>query len=111
MQCPQCQYEPTLAEAQENQGICPKCRSGLNQKDAWLGAKVSVEQLRSHEREERRMTSERPLPRGAKPVVVVSVDIPFMALVEFLIKLVLAALPAAAVLYLIYWLLASIFAG
>lgn len=107
MQCPKCHYEPTLAEMQSSPESCARCGSAFSARDAWLGAKVSVEQLRAYEEEKKRGKPEKPLPRGASPMVVVDFDMPFMSMVALLVKLAIAAIPAIIILKLIVWALAS----
>ncbi|WP_201485805.1 hypothetical protein [Pseudomonas sp. OF001] len=110
MQCPKCHYEPTLAEMQSSPERCARCGAAFVAQDAWLGAKVSVEQLRAHEAEQRRNRPEMPLPRGAAPVVVVDFDMPFISMVALLVKMAIAAIPAVIILKLIIWALASVLA-
>lgn len=108
MQCPKCRYEPTPAEMQSSPKKCARCGAAFVVQDAWLGGKVSVEQLRAHEAEQRRNRPEKPLPRGASPVVIVDFDMPFMSMVALLVKLAIAAIPAVIILKLIIWVLASV---
>ena len=83
MQCDVCQYEYTMREAQA--GVpCPRC-------------------------EERRKTSagaavRKPSPGNVgHPVVVVDIEMPFGSMVRFMVKFVLATIPAAIILAILSW--------
>jgi hypothetical protein len=45
------------------------------------------------------------------PVRVVDIDVPFGRLIAFFVKASLAAIPAAIIVWLIFWLLAAVVVG
>lgn len=50
-------------------------------------------------------------PSGSRPVRIVDINMPFMSMVLFLVKLSLAAIPAMIILGLVYLLFGMIFLG
>lgn len=121
MQCPKCNYEPTMAEMQSSPEQCPSCgvyyskvRASVAQSvgaDQTLLGKVSagVSGARaavSEAREIRRAdAAEREAMSGAdraRAVVVVDVDMPFWSLVQLMVKIALAAIPAVIIIAIIF---------
>ena len=115
-QCPSCQYELTMKEQVDNAESCPKCGIYFEKflakqaalKEAALsdsgrigglaGAKAGI-------REERELADSRSKP---KHVSVVDFDVPFWALVRFMVKFVFATIPAAIIVALLIYGFASI---
>lgn len=108
MQCPKCKYEPSLSEMQNSPGDCTKC--GVN----YEGHARHVEQVRVQREAERKANSERlSVPQvirdvaekypGAQPVVVVDIKMGFWSMVVFMVKWVIATIPAAIILALIVY--------
>lgn len=102
MQCPKCSYEPTMAEMQRSPDDCVKC--GVN----YLGHARHVEQKRIQEKSVNSSMQLAPVVRdavaeyrGAQPVVVVDVRMSFSSMVVFMVKWVLASIPAAIILAVI----------
>lgn len=83
MQCDVCQYEYTMREAQA--GVpCPRCE---DRRKASAGATVRTS-----------------APGNAgHPVVVVDIEMPFGSMVRFMVKWVLATIPAAIILAILAW--------
>lgn len=114
MQCPKCRYEPTLAEIQSSPDDCAKC--GVN----YAGHARHVEQIiaqREAQQAENEARGKIPvaIKRAAekspdvKAVVLVGLDIGFWSLVQFLVKLALAMVPAFVILIILFWGLKSFF--
>ena len=107
MQCPKCRYEPTLAEMQRSPEDCVKC--GVNYKGferhvAEVKAQRQAEQAANAERAKRSPVvyeAEQQYP-GAQPVVVVDVKMSFNSMVWFMVKWVLASIPAIIILFLLF---------
>lgn len=102
MQCPKCSYEPTMVEMQGSPDDCVKC--GVN----YLGHARHIEQKRLQDKEARATVKLSPVVRdaiadynGAQPVVVVDVRMSFFSMVVFMVKWVLASIPAAIILAII----------
>ena len=107
MKCLSCGYEPTLAEAQRSPKNCPKCgsdfqeRSVVSPKDGWgRDEQVKPSKVSAASLEVREALLTHP---GAKPVVVVDIDMPFWSMVRFMIKWTIATLPALIILALLVW--------
>ena len=112
-QCPACSYELTMQEQVDNPDSCPKCGIYFEKflakqaalKEAALsesgrtgglaGAKAGMRQARA-----KRAEQEKSQPRTAA-VAVVDFRVPFWSLVWFLVKLVIASIPAAIIVTLI----------
>lgn len=128
MQCPKCRYEPTMAEMQSTPDECPKCgvyyakfrqahesanaepkQSGGVIGSAWQGAKVSVEEGRRRRAGREAELAKRQLAGYANGVVVVDIKMSFWSMVVFMVKWVLAAIPAMLILALIFGLASSVF--
>lgn len=106
MQCPKCKYEPTMAEMQRSPEDCINC--GVN----YQGHARHVEQVKARRAEEQQANSSRPASSpavsaavwnnpGAQPVVVVDINMNFWSMVVFMVKWVIASIPAAIILALI----------
>lgn len=104
MQCPKCQYEPTLEEMQRSPNDCVKC--GVNyQGHARYVANMAAQREGEAKRQAaavaphvRKMMAEH---KGASPVVIVDFNMSFGSMVVFMIKWALAAIPAMIILFLI----------
>lgn len=104
--CPACgvYYEKALALKQRRaaveQGPAQSDETGARPsiKSGWLGAKVSVEEGRQRRAQEQAEKARRV---AKNAVVVTDVQIPFGSMVTLLVKLALAAIPAAIILALI----------
>lgn len=90
MQCKKCGYEPTLAEIQAGTDECPGC----------------IEKARRAQ--QRAQSAERPVAVRAQQVVVVDFEMSFPAMVRFMVKWAIAAIPALIILALLFMGLASI---
>ncbi|MDP3848626.1 MAG: hypothetical protein Q8R10_19580 [Pseudomonas sp.] len=102
MQCPKCDYEPSLAEIQRSPSDCVSC--GINY-DGYARADAE-EQLREQGRAEAREESRISMAlkaRTAQPVVVVDVEMPFGSMVRLMVMWALAAIPAAIILAILFW--------
>lgn len=127
MQCPKCGYEPTMSEMQTTPDACPKCGvyyAKVRQAapapstadrapkrsfgDAWLGAKVSVEEGRRQRAARDAELANRHGVEHASPVVVVDIKMSFWSMVIFMVKWAIAAIPALLILALIAGLASSI---
>lgn len=102
MQCPKCNYEPTMAEMQRSPDDCVSC--GVN----YQGHARHVEQKRIEAEEKKAQLKLAPAVKaamwdysGAQPVVVVDVKMGFFSMVVFMVKWVLASIPAAIILALL----------
>ena len=102
MQCPKCKYEPTMVEMQRSPDDCVSC--GVN----YQGHARHVEQKRIEAEEKKSQLKIAPAVqaamwdyRGAQPVVVVDVKMGFFSMVVFMVKWVLASIPAAIILALL----------
>ncbi len=107
MQCPKCRYEPTLAEVQQSPEDCVKCGvnyEGFERHAAEVKAQRQLEQAANAERAKRSPAvyeAEQQYP-GAQPVVVVDINMSFGAMVRFMVKWVLASIPAIIILFLLF---------
>ena len=121
MECPKCKYEPTMAEHTASPDICPKCgvvyakvaaRSEAEQARAkpsaaekisngLAGARLSMEESRKRRMEREGLAKI----KNAMPdhVVVKDIDMPLWSMVQFLVKLALASIPAVLILMLIFY--------
>lgn len=102
MKCPKCNYEPTMAEMQRSPDDCVSC--GVN----YLGHARHVEQKRIEAEDKQAQLKLAPAVKaamwdysGAQPVVVVDVKMGFFSMVVFMVKWVLASIPAAIILAMI----------
>ncbi len=104
MHCPKCHYEPTLAEQQRSPGDCVRC--GVNYEGhARYVAENAARKVAEAERRAaapaehvRKIMAEH---KGATPVVIVDLNMSFFAMVHFMVKWALAAVPAAIILYVL----------
>lgn len=100
MQCPKCNYEPTMAEMQSSPDDCTKC--GVN----YQGHARHLEQVRLQGEQARALQASispvvrevSAVYRGAQPVVVVDVRMSFWSMVVFMVKWVIASIPAGLIL-------------
>lgn len=103
MRCPNCGYEPTLAEMQHSPGDCVKC--GIN----YEGYKRSLDrQAEAQRARAAELAAMSPVVRdvvkeyqGAQPVVVVDIKMSFNSMVWFMVKWAIAAIPALIILYIL----------
>lgn len=106
--CPECGvfYEKALALKQRRlaaeeaaaEAAKPKPTVASKLADGWQGAKVSVEEgRRQREAEQQRNMASRDA-AAAKPVVVVDIRMGFWSMVVFMVKWVLASIPAVIIL-------------
>jgi hypothetical protein len=110
VQCPKRKYEPTMAEMQRSPEDCVKC--GVNYQDHAR----HVEQVKAQRAvEQRANAAASPVVRevaarypGAKPVVVVDINMSFGAMVMFMVKWAFAAIPALLIILLLVWGFGSI---
>lgn len=116
MQCPKCRYEPTLAEVQQSPDDCVKCGvnyEGFERHAAEARAQRQAEQAANAERAKRSPVvyeAEQQYP-GAQPVVVVDVKMSFNSMVWFMVKWVIASIPALIILWLIFMFVLAGFGG
>ncbi|PTQ70353.1 hypothetical protein [Pseudomonas sp. GV071] len=102
MKCSKCGYEPTMAEIQSGSSECPNCARLAAQRTAAIHAgpvrtKVNPavkDALAGYE--------------GAQAVVVVDLQMSFNSMVWFMVKWVLASIPAFIILFLILAALAAV---
>ena len=103
MQCPNCGYEPTMAEMQRSPDDCVKC--GIN----YQGFARSLERRAEEDRERRaKLAAMAPAVKeaaqayaGAQPVVVVDIKMGFWSMVIFMVKWAFAAIPAMLIIAVI----------
>lgn len=127
MKCPKCAYEPTLSEMQRSPANCPKCGAGYDEADqnfenetktlgerlsvGVAGARQSVEEGRKRRADEERRKEESRNPAAARPVVVVDIRMDFWSMVFFMVKWVIASIPAVIILFLIMLFISAFFGG
>lgn len=108
MKCPQCGYEPTLAEIQRSPDSCVECgvvyaqyeqNKRLHQSAAVITTASPVAGAVKD------VLREFP---GAQPVVVVDFRMGFGSMVNFMVKWALASIPALVILLVLGWGLLSI---
>lgn len=109
MQCPNCGYEPSLSELQRSPDDCVKC--GINYQGYQRSLDRQAEAQRSRAAELAAMS---PVVRdavkeypGAQPMVIVDINMSFGAMVRFMVKWAIAAVPAAIILVILFWGLTS----
>ncbi|MFZ5959852.1 hypothetical protein ACOXVJ_20315 [Pseudomonas knackmussii] len=124
MQCPECGHTPT-PEEQADPTRCPAC--GIYYHKALA---AQVRKLEAENQEKERLLSQgqaKPaapqkaqpqvvrnasaLYPGAKPVVVLDINMSFGSMVVFMIKWVLASIPAFIILFIIFSVAAALFGG
>lgn len=106
MKCSWCGYEFTMREMQEN-AECPKC------------AEAKLIEARAEEiRAEKRKSDAAMAPhvrkaveeyRGAQPVVIMDLNMSFGSMVWFMVKWVLASVPAFIILFIVFSMLFALF--
>lgn len=102
MQCPKCNYEPTLSEVQRSPDDCVQC--GIN----YAGhARHAAEQAQQKNQSAgiiklspavRGATAKYP---GAQPVVVIDINMGFWSMVMFMVQFAFATIPAAIIVTLV----------
>lgn len=108
-QCPKCNYELTLAERTASEGKCPSCGIYFAKYQAQLEAEPATSNAASSPPPDtpakpvgaltKSVQDFRGLPiRGPVPVVVTDVEMRFGSMVVFMVKWVLAAIPALIIL-------------
>ncbi|MDL2200822.1 hypothetical protein QQF45_17410 [Halopseudomonas aestusnigri] len=97
-QCPSCQYELTMKEQVEAAESCPSC--GVIYADFLREREEAMERRRRRLEEQGLEQLKRASPSH---VVVTDIDMPFWSLVQFLVKLALAFVPAGLILMVIFW--------
>ena len=113
MQCPKCGYEPTLTEIQKSPDDCTRC--GINYAGHSRHVEQVIDQREAAQVENKALgKASSAIKRAAEgqpnmqDVVLVGLDIGFWSLVQFLVKLALAMIPASIILVIIFWGLKSI---
>lgn len=108
MQCSFCGYEYTMREMQAD-APCPKCAE-----------QKAIEDRAAEIRAEKRVADAALAPhvkkvmddyRGARPVVILDINMSFNSMVWFMVKWVIASIPAFIILVLIFFFVSSIFGG
>lgn len=133
MKCPNCDFIDK-DEAFGDPATCPKCgaiyekalrvRQLRDQVDAQRSAKIQTNPASSAlksklenaagavadgRRNREVIETEKTKKRERQMVIVADIDMPFMSMVSFMIKWGIAAIPAMAVLFILYWGAISIF--
>lgn len=109
MKCPQCGYEPTLAEIQKSPDSCVECGVVYAQyeqnKRLQQSSVAVVTAAPPISGEVKDALREFP---GAQPVVVVDFRMGFGSMVSFMVKWALASIPELIILLVLGWGLLSI---
>lgn len=105
MQCPACRYEPTMAEMQSSPDSCSSCNINYSEYQAKVERQREERKAEAAAREKvppymREINASYP---GAQPVVVVDLNMSFGAMVRFMVKWAVAAIPAAIILFVLFW--------
>lgn len=113
MDCPKCGYEPTMGEQAANTGVCPSCgvvyakvKSSSMSADAsdrpggFAGAKAAVTAKRKERSEQEGLAGLRRAAPGF--VSVTDINMPFWSMVQFMVKLALASIPALIILMILF---------
>ena len=133
MKCPNCDFIDK-DDAFGEPAKCPKCsaiyekalrvRQLRDQVDAQRSAKIqtnpassalksklenAAEAVADGRRNREAIETEKTKKRERQMVIVADIDMPFMSMVSFMIKWGIAAIPAMAVLFILYWGAVSIF--
>lgn len=112
MECPKCKHEPTMAEQQASPDVCPACGvvyaevKGAPATGGLTGAKAAAAASRKARGEQE--TLARIKQENPGYVAVTDFNMPFWSMVQFLVKLSLAAIPAAVILGILAWGFVSI---
>lgn len=101
MQCEFCRYEFTMKEVQAS-APCPRC---AERRQAMEARKAADAAIAPHVRS---IINEH---RGAQPVVIVDVHMTFNSMVWFMVKWVLASIPAMIILVVLGFLFVLFFGG
>lgn len=109
MKCPKCAYEPTLSELQRSPHDCVKCGVNYESYKEQIAREAAERKARRAELESissevREVTALYP---GASPVVVIDINMSFVAMVRFMVKWAIATIPAAIILIILFWGLTS----
>lgn len=114
MQCPKCNYEPTLSEVQRSPNDCVSC--GINYEGHARHMAELAEKKKAEAQLSASMAKAPPAIKnaitkypGAQPVVVVDINMSFWSMVMFMVKWVFATIPAAIIIALIVYGGISIF--
>lgn len=114
MQCPKCHYEPTLSEMQASPDDCVKC--GINYKGHARYLEEEEARRSAERKAQRQVLMMAPAARdvhvrypGAQPVVVIDVRMSFWSMVVFMVKWVIAAIPAFIILSLLASVVFAVF--
>lgn len=108
MQCSFCGYEYTMREMQAD-APCPKCAE-----------QKAIEDRAAEIRAEKRVADAALAPhvkkvmddyRGARPVVILDINMSFNSMVWFMVKWVIASIPAMIILVVLFFLLSAFFGG
>lgn len=102
MQCPKCKYEPTMAEMQRSPDDCLSC--GVNY-EGHARHVADAAARAAAARAENKAAAMSPTVHeatmrypGAQPVVVVDINMSFVSMIKFMVKWVIASIPAMAIL-------------
>lgn len=109
MQCPKCKYDPTLTEMQSSPDDCVKC--GINYAGYTQSLARAAEAKAAQERLNPTVRSVSRDFNGAQPVVVIGVEMGFWQLVRFMVKFILASIPAIVIAGLLIFFMFSFFSG
>ena len=127
MKCPKCGYEPTMSEIQTSPDDCPKCGINYEGYDRHVetekrtfteklsigvaGARESVDEGRQRRAEDERRKRDARDSDSAMSVVVVDIRMNFWSMVFFMVKWVIASIPAVIILFLIFLFISGFFGG
>ncbi len=103
MKCPNCQYDPTMSEIQRSPADCVKC--GIHY-DAFYKEQAARAARAESAPEVAGAMADYP---GARPVVVMDINMSFGSMVRFMVKWAIASIPALLILFLLLVGLSSIF--
>ncbi|MCY1510451.1 hypothetical protein D9M68_448290 [compost metagenome] len=109
MQCPKCRYEPSMAEMQRSPADCVQC--GINYEGyARSQAEKSAQQAAALSLSPAVREARHDYP-GAMPVVVLDINMSFWSMVKFMVKWVIAAIPALLILLMLGGFVSAVFSG
>lgn len=100
MQCSTCNYEFTMREMQDKVA-CPKCAEKRRPADQSASAASVAPHVK-------KAMSGYP---GAQPVVILDLNMSFNSMVWFMVKWVIASIPAMIILFIIGLVLSAVFGG
>lgn len=102
MQCPKCKYEPTMAEMQRSPDDCLSCGAnyeGHARHAADTAARATAARAENGSAAVSPAVHEAAMRYpGAQPVVVVDISMSFVSMIKFMVKWVIASIPAMAIL-------------